>query len=390
MYRMQKDRTIALLQKNKAKWAKEAPCFVVDTKKLEKTIRDLKKNLPGEIAYSFKTNPDLQIAKKICQSGCSFLVSSPDELEKLSGLPGVQEKNLIFQSPSLTREQLLRLLRLGVKRFSIDSWDQLKLILKHVPLHKDSYELFVRVNTGVKVKNPELPYGMDSFLGFPLHEAKKVLKNIDKFWKNGNIKLGIHNHLISQNTYLDAWRENVKAITNFLQEIKNEDVKIDYVNFGGGYPVAYDNKKVPSLKQIGKILANGRRKMSRIFPDVKYIYEPGRKTVGDSVAIIGQVAHVKKFLDQDIAILNCSLYNCSLDTLIVDLYLPVCKVGHGGCKETVNYVLRGSTPDSLDVFARNVRLPELKNGDYVAFLQAGAYSFGSEFISLPRVKTVLI
>jgi diaminopimelate decarboxylase len=387
---MRKDSTISLLQKNKIKWAKEAPCFVVDTKKLENMIKELKKNLPGEIAYSFKTNPDLQIAKKICGNGCSFLVSSPDELEKLSKIKSVNKKNLIFQSPSLTKEQLLRLLRLGVKRFSIDSWDQLKLILHNVPFHEDSFELFVRVNTGVKVKNPELPYGMDSFLGFPLDEAKNVLKNIDKFWKNGNVKLGIHNHLISQNTYLDAWRENVKAITNFLQEIKDEGVNIDYVNFGGGYPVAYGSKKVPSLGQIGKILADGRKNMSKIYPDMKYIYEPGRKTVGESIVLVGQVAHIKKFREQDIAILNCSLYNCALDTLIVDLYLPVCKIGKGECKKTNSYVLRGSTPDSLDVFARNVKLPELKNGDYLAFLQAGAYSFGSEFISLPRVKTILI
>lgn len=383
------DKMIASLQKNKKKWQKETPCFVVDTKVLGKTIQELKKNLPGEIAYSFKTNPDLKIAKIICKNGCSFLVSSPDELEKLSSLPGVQENKLIFQSPSLTKEQLSRLLRLGVKRFSIDSWDQLSLILKHVPLHKGSYELFVRVNTGVKVKDPELPYGMDSYLGFPLEEAKEVLKNIDKFWRNGNIKLGIHNHLISQNTYLDAWKTNVKTITNFLQEIKDDGINIDYVNFGGGYPVVYE-KKVPSLKEIGEILANGRKNMSKIFPDLKYIYEPGRKTVGESVAIVGQVAHVKKFLEQDIAILNCSLYNCSLDTLIVDLYLPVCKIGKGEGKKTVSYVLRGSTPDSLDVFARNTKLPKLKNGDYLAFLRAGAYSFGCGFISLPQIKTVMI
>jgi diaminopimelate decarboxylase len=381
---------IAVLQKSRKKWGKEAPCFVVDTKKLQSTVRELKKYLPGEIAYSFKTNPDLKVAKLICKNGCSFLVSSPDELEKLASLPGIQEKNLIFQSPSLTKEQLMRLLRLGVKRFSIDSWDQLKLILHHVPLHKGNYDLFVRVNTGVKVKNPELPYGMDSYLGFPLDEAKKVLTHINKYWKKGNVKLGIHNHLISQNTYLDAWRENVKTITNFLQGVKKEGVKIDYVNFGGGYPVAYGNKKVPSLKQIGRILADGRKNMSKIFADLKYIYEPGRKTVGESVAIIGQVTHLKKFRDQDVAILNCSLYNCSLDTLIVDLYLPVCKIGKGECKKTNSYVLRGSTPDSLDVFARNVKLPELKNGDFLAFLTAGAYSFGSEFISLPVVKTVMI
>lgn len=387
---MQNNSTISLLQRNKKKWVKESPCFVADTKRLTSTIDDFKKNFPGEIAYSYKTNPDLQIAKLICGNDCSFLVSSPDELENLSKLKTVKKDRLIFQSPSLTKDQLVRLLKMDVKRFSIDSLDQLDLILKNVPLEKNGFELFVRVNTGFKVKNPELPYGMDSFLGFPLKDALPTFEKLNKLRNNGNIKLGLHNHLISQNTYLDAWKKNVDIIADFIKTLKEKRIKIDYINFGGGYPVKYHGD-VPSLQQIGKILSAGRKKISDTFPEIKYIYEPGRKLVAESIVLIGQIAHIKKFMDTNIAILNCSLYNCALDTLIVDLYLPVCAVGNkNGCKKEKFYVLRGSTPDSLDIFGRNIKLPKLKNGDHLAFQVAGAYSFGSEFISLPKVKTILI
>ncbi len=386
---MKKDNFPALLKQNKMKWIENVPCFVADTKKLTAVIGELKKNLPGEIAYSFKTNPEMQIAKLICQNGCSFLVSSPDELENLKRIKKVRRDRIIFQSPSLTKKQLERLLRLGVKRFSIDSWDQLNLVLKNVPFKKNSFELFVRINTGVKVKNPELPYGMDSYLGFPLKDALVVLKKLGRLKKKNNIKLGLHNHLLSQNTYLDVWKKNIDKISAFSAKLQKEGIELDHVNFGGGYPVPY-KKDAPSLEQVGKILTEGRKKISGIFPKIKYIYEPGRKLVAESIVLVGQVVHLKKFKRDQIAILNCSLYNAAMDTLIVDLYLPVCCLEKERHTKTKNYMLRGSTPDSLDVFGRNMRLPELKNGDYLIFTAAGAYSFGSEFISLPKVKTICI
>ena len=79
-----------------------------------------------------------------------------------------------------------------------------------------------------------------------------------------------------------------------------------------------------------------------------------------------------------------------MDTLIVDLYLPVKKIQDKDTGELKHYVIRGSTPDSLDIFSKDACLPELKKGEFIAFLNCGAYSFGSEFISLRKAACIEI
>lgn len=378
------------LLKNKSFWEKKTPCFFIDKKVLNKSIDELKEKLEGEIAYSHKTNPDPIIVKAVYDKGCSFLVSSVEELRILLKRFNPSPERIIFQSPSLTLEQYDEIKGAGVYRFSIDSKEQLALILQDIKNNKntrDVPELFVRINTGIKIESPELPYGMDSYLGFPLSEAEEVLKGLNELKKDGLIKIGVHNHLLSQNTYLDIWKKNLEAIADFVLKLKNNGIEIDSIDFGGGYPVEYE-KSVPALSEISDIVNNVKKIIAEILPNMHYVFEPGRKLVAESTALITKVVHTKKFLEQDVAILNCSLYNCSLDTLIIDLYLPAKKIERDQSKETKKYIVRGSTPDSLDVFAKKIYFSELKSGDYIAFLKCGAYSFGCDFISLPKVGCI--
>lgn len=387
---MDEKETILFLLENKSKWQAEVPCFVTNSNKLINIIKLLKNSLKGEIAYSYKTNSDPNIARVVLDQGCSFLLSSIEEIEILTKLPGFTAEKLIFQSPSLTLDQVIKIKGLGIKRLIVDSIDQLELILNNIIPDIGCPELLIRINTGVKVERPELPYGMDTYLGFPLNEAMTVLKKLATLQVEGLIRLGVHNHLISQNTYLDVWEKNIKCIADFVASIKQENIKLDFVNFGGGYPVQYSNE-VPNISEIGSIISNYQSKISAYYPDIKFIFEPGRKLIAESVTLIGNVAHIKTFMNNKIAILNCSLYNCSLDTLIIKLYLPVCKIDDSDrSKKYDYYVIRGSTPDSRDIFAKNALLPELRSGDFLAFLNAGAYCFGCDFISLPKINNIII
>ena len=80
---MEKKEIIEFLNKNKRKWELFSPCFVVNKKQLCKTIKDIKKNLPGEIIYSHKTNPHPFITKIVDSHKCGFLLSSLEECENI-------------------------------------------------------------------------------------------------------------------------------------------------------------------------------------------------------------------------------------------------------------------------------------------------------------------
>ncbi|OGI13932.1 MAG: hypothetical protein A2878_01235 [Candidatus Moranbacteria bacterium RIFCSPHIGHO2_01_FULL_54_31] len=388
---MDEERIGSFLLESKTSWEEESACFVVDSRKLVENINALKTFLKGEVVYSYKTNPDLRVAEIVSSQGCGFLFSSVEELENISKLACFEKNKNIFQSPSLTKKQFLTIREIGITRFVVDSQDQLNLMLENMD-GNEVIELLIRINTGIKVNNPELSYGEDSFLGFPLSEAIEVLKKLNPLREEGKIRLGIHNHLISQNTYLDMWGKNTQTMADFVDDLKKESITIDVVDFGGGYPVEYFHI-IPELSDIGRIIYKAQTRMTSAFPNLKYVFEPGRKLVGESVTLIGKIAHIKKFHDTQVAVLSCSLYNCSIDTLIVGLFLPVIKLDYKKDNNKLKkeiYVIRGSTPDSLDIFSRGVDLPQLKSGDYLAFLHAGAYSFGSDFISLSKPKHLIV
>jgi diaminopimelate decarboxylase len=385
---VKKDNLLDFFIENKKKWVNNTPCFIINKKQLLNTVENIKRLLPGEILYSFKTNSHPFIAKTISAEKCGFLLSSMEEVQKLINYYGADPKKILFQSPSLTDKQFKKIKLLGIHRFVIDSWKQLELITSSLGEFSQKPELLVRINTGVKINKPELNYSSDSFLGFPIKEAGKVFENLNILRNKDLITLGLHNHLLSQNTYLRMWKKNMDVIGNFVKELKTNNIKLDIVDFGGGCPIEYSSP-VPSLEELSKIILKTTKKIKTIYPHIHFIFEPGRKVVGESISLVTQVVHKKKFLDQNIAILDCSVYSASLDTLIVNLHLRAKKIEESK-KIFEDYVLRGSTPDSLDVFSRKVSLPELKSGDHIVFPHAGAYSFSSDFISLKKPNYIII
>ena len=58
-----------------------------------------------------------------------------------------------------------------------------------------------------------------------------------------------------------------------------------------------------------------------------------------------------------------------------------------GCKA---YVVKGSTPCSMDLFRYRVYLKDPKIGDELVFLNAGAYNFTTDFCDLEKLKMELV
>lgn len=78
-----------------------------------------------------------------------------------------------------------------------------------------------------------------------------------------------------------------------------------------------------------------------------------------------------------------------MDTMLVGLDLP-CQAILDNDKTEETYTIRGRSPCSLDIFLKDVALPKTEVGDYLVFLNAGAYNFASDFVSMKKPQTILI
>ena len=68
-----------------------------------------------------------------------------------------------------------------------------------------------------------------------------------------------------------------------------------------------------------------------------------------------------------------------MDTFVAHIRLLV----EGEQENGYAYIIKGITPDSLDIFRYNVYLKEKpKVGDKIVFLNAGAYNYSSNYFNI--------
>ena len=110
------------------------------------------------------------------------------------------------------------------------------------------------------------------------------------------------------------------------------------------------------------------------------VMEPGRPIAGPAVKLETYIT----MIDSRNITVNCSVYNSSMDTIVIPHKLLVEGEGKG---ET--YLIKGYTPCTMDIFRYDVKLSEPKVEDKIVFLNAGAYNIASDFCNLSKPKTVI-
>lgn len=369
------------IKRNREIWEGKTPCFILDRTIVRDKLKEFRYNFEGEIAYSLKTNPHPEIVRIVNNIGNTFTVCSLEELSQLHEIIG-DSSRVIYLSPSLDEEELKEALQFGVKRVSLDSPAQVELVDKY---KNRLDEVFVRVSTASMIKKEDFPYEKHSFLGMTLED---VVTELERF-EPPPLKIGLHNHLSSQNTDIESWRQNLQVIYGLTRDLKEKGINLNSLNLGGGFPVSY-TKTAPSLNKIRQIVRRYQQEMRSLYPDLEFIFEPGRYIVAESVALVTRVMQQKRFSDKNILVVDSSAYNSYMDAMLVGLELP-CKTINPEKTDNTNtekYTIRGRSPCSLDILRREVNLPKTEVGDYIIFLNAGAYNFASDFVSLEKPKTI--
>ena len=373
---------IERIKGKRAIWEDKTPCFILDRTIVRDKLKEFRDNFEGEIAYSLKTNPHPEILRTVNDMGGTFTVCSLEELSWLCNTIG-DISRIIYLSPTLDEEELKNALQFGVRRFSLDSSAQADIVDKY---QKRLDEVFVRISTASRIKKEDFPYEKHSFLGMTLEDAVIELERL----RASQLKIGLHNHLSSQNTDIESWRQNLQIIYEVVKEVKEDNVNLKSLNLGGGFPLSYI-KTAPSLSDIGQVVNKYQQKMRNLYTDLEFIFEPGRYLVAESIALVTRVKQQKRFSDKNILIVDASIYNSYMDTVLVGLELPceTIRSEKDDKRDTINYIIRGRSPCSLDILRRDVTLPKMEVGDYIIFLNAGAYNFSSDFVSLEKPKTII-
>ena len=315
------------------------------------------RELGVDVFYSVKTNPERVILSELHSLRTSFSVSDPEEF-LLAIAVGAKPEDVLYYERGLTKERARWLSASGCRNFAVDSRAAFENLLTEAA--KGS-AILIRI----KAEGGSGKYSGGFVPGVDLKGAEELFEQC----KKAGFKAGFLHHSSSQMEDEKSWEEKF----NLLSKLPEADI----VDIGGGMPIAYGDEDYSGvLKTISKGIKKIKAK--------KVIIEPGRFIVGPACSLVAKV----ELIDRENAVLNCSVYNVHIDTIIADLILP-CRalVSTGPIKA---YRLLGSSLCNLDVFDHNAKLPAIGPGDFVVFDNAGAYNFSSDFGSGSGITTYIV
>jgi ornithine decarboxylase len=108
------------------------------------------------------------------------------------------------------------------------------------------------------------------------------------------------------------------------------------------------------------------------------IIEPGRFIAGPPIKL---ECYIKNIYNNNL-IVDCSVYNSAMDTFVANVRLEI----DGELEKGDVYTIKGMTPDSMDILRYKVYLKNPKIGDKIVFLNAGAYTFTTDFCGIKKVE----
>ena len=339
--------------------------FILSKNVVKKQVNKLK-DLGLKLSYSYKTNREVGDVLQQILPATHFSIHAKEEVEMIH-----DKSKIWFFIQAESKEELIIILEKGVKNFVIDNEKDLEILLQVLKQVK------IKVNLSLRMKFKEHRIGTGKYFVYGM-SSKKINILVESIKDNLFIdKLGIHVHRKTQNT--SEW-EIKGELEDSLEKETLE--RINFLNLGGGLPSVYRGYSSNIFDYIYSKLIEVRNFLEN--KNIEVYIESGRFIAAPSVILVTEVVQIQ---DKNTLLINTTIYNCALDTLITGTKMLVQgELEEGG----EDYLIKGNSPTRDDIFRYRVKLRSKKVGDGIVFLNAGAYNYTTDFFGDRKLETEIV
>jgi diaminopimelate decarboxylase len=364
------------------------PCYVYSYATLVRHYRAFDgafQNVPHIVAYAVKANSNLAILRLMAREGSGADIVSGGELYRALKA-GIPPSKIVFAGVGKSREEIRDALATDILMLNVESSAELRVIDEVAAEMGRRARVALRINLDIDPKtHPYISTGLkQSKFGISADRALDEYKLATTF-RHIDV-VGVHKHIGSQLTDVSPFVDALKKILVLVETLQRHGANIRYLNIGGGLGITYSDE-VPPLPQEFAVA------ISPLVRDLKsvLIMEPGRVIVGNAGILVTRVLYTKAGEDKHFVIVDAGMNDLIRPSLYGAYHeiQPVCEVPNAKTR-TVDVV--GPVCESSDFLAKDRAMPEVKAGDLLAVMSAGAYGFtmASNYNSRPRVPEVLV
>jgi diaminopimelate decarboxylase len=344
-----------------------SPVYVYDAHKIESQYKRLT-NAFGEVSqlkihYAAKALTNISVLKFVSKLGAALDTVSVQEVQ-LGLKAGFAAENIIYTPNGVSLSELEKVAALGVQ-INIDNLDMLEQFGSKYP----ETPVCIRINPHVMAGgNSNISVGhIDSKFGISIHQMPLLLRIVENTQMNIN---GIHMHTGSDILDIEVFLHASEILFEAAKQFKN----LTFIDFGSGFKVSYKAHDFETnIEELGEKLSHRFNLFCENYGrPLTLAFEPGKFLVSQSGYFLTKVNGIKQTTSTVFAQVD-SGFNHFIRPMLYGAQHHIENISNPEGKprfySVVGYICE------TDTFANNCRINEIKEGDVLAFHNAGAYCF---------------
>ncbi len=344
--------------------------------------------VPHTICYAVKANSSLAILKMLATLGCGFDIVSGGELERVRRAAPEALGRVVFSGVGKQVWEMDAALDADILLFNVESEAELEVLASRAAARGKTARIALRVNPDVFAEtHPYISTGLrEHKFGIAIDKARAVYQRA--MMLDGVEPAGVSVHIGSQIRSVEPFAESVKRVGKLVEELRSDGMDIRYVDAGGGlgieYGVADFDAAASARTYAAAVMAASRGVGAHL------LLEPGRFLVAQAGALLTRVLYVKQNGSKTFVITDAGM-NDLIRPALYQAHHEIWPVVRSERAEMVADIV-GPVCESGDFFAKDRSLPEVRAGELVVLLDAGAYgmSLASHYNTRVRPAEVLV
>ncbi len=376
------------------------PTFVYSRKTIMDDLAELKRELAplnAHVAYAVKACSNKAILNLMAREGVGFDIVSGGELWRVVNAGG-DPTLCTYAGVGKTEAEIRYALSLNIYCFNCESENELREI------NRIAGEMGVKAPVAVRV-NPHVDAHTHKYIttgtnenkfGVDITRIEELYATIAAEMPHLHIR-GLQMHIGSQLTEVEPFVKAVQKVAPIAAKFR-QLYNIEFWSIGGGIGIVYDGcleSGKPEWWAAHPEQITFSNYAQAIIPllqplGLKILVEPGRRLVGNAACMLTTCLYEKKGEAKTFKVVDAGM-NDIIRPALYEGYHEIWPVQeHSG--DTIVADIVGPICESGDFQAQNREIADVKPGEVLAEMSAGAYGFSmaSTYNSRPLAAEVLV
>ena len=345
-------------------------------------------SVPHTICYAVKANSSLALLKTLAEHNAGFDIVSGGELARVAKVAGGALTRTVFAGVGKQMAEIDAALRAEILLFNVESAQELDLLAARAEALGIPARFSLRVNPDVFAEtHPYISTGLSAHkFGIDIKVARALYRHAARSpWLIGT---GISVHIGSQIRVVDPFGAALARVRELILQLRDDDILLTHIDAGGGLGIEYAAAHFEPARAVAAYAQQILTAVEGL--GLHLLLEPGRFLVAQAGALVTTVLNVKQNGDKTFVITDAGMNDLIRPSLYQAHHEIVPVQERTSATQPVDIV--GPVCESGDFFARDRQLAEVKSGDLLAILDAGAYgmSLSSNYNTRTRPPEVLV